>query len=78
MKRIEGKGTDKTEVLRDHKWQMYRFIYYVYAKQMTETFELNSVDGLMKGQIGDWIVMDRKGNRRLVSGSLFDEAYEKY
>lgn len=49
----------------------------IHAKQMTEPFEVMTLEGLMRGSTGDYLVIGVKGEAYPVREDIFLETYEE-
>ena len=48
----------------------------VFARQMDRDFIVNTLEGLMRGKAGDYLVLGIKGERYPVRKDIFEETYD--
>lgn len=77
MIKINGKQANKKEILKDKNWQPFKQCFIVYAKQMSEDFDVETATGILSGKKGDWLVMGPQGNKWPITGEMFKRLYEK-
>lgn len=77
MLKIDGVTVDKTEILKDRRWQPFQQVFIVYAKKIDEDFEVDTPHGVIQGSRGDYLVMGPKGNKWIMPAALFETSYQK-
>ena len=64
-------------VLAELPWRQYRKRPVVIrAVQMAEEFEVETLEGLMKGAVGDWLIEGVAGELYPCKPEIFQETYE--
>ena len=57
------------------EFKEYRKIATVYAKQMDESFEVETLEGTMKGKAGDYLCVGAEGERWPIKKEIFEKTY---
>lgn len=74
MRRALKKITDDTEV--DFEAEFNK-ISPIKAVKMDEAFEVETLEGTMKGKAGDWLAEGAEGERWPIDADIFEKTYEK-
>lgn len=77
MLKIDGSISDKTEILKDKRWQPFQQVFTVFAKKIDEDFEVDTPHGTVSGEKGDYLVMGPQGNKWIMKAALFEKTYQK-
>lgn len=59
-------------------WKRYKKTALVKAKQMSESFEIKTLEGTMKGEAGDYLCEGPAGEQWPVKRIIFESTYEEY
>ena len=54
----------------------YRKTALARAVQMTEIFQVETLEGIMEGQAGDWLMIGVNGEMYPCDAGVFDKSYE--
>lgn len=77
MKRVIRHPNGDSEVTFDLTLKQYRTLpVVVFASQMDEEFEVETMEGTMRGQPGDWLICGVKGEYYPCSDEVFCQTYE--
>jgi len=79
-RRSQGWKAASKKVTEDTKvsgWAEYRKTEPIKAVQMDEDFEVETLEGTMKGKKGDWLAEGVEGERWPIDKAIFDKTYEK-
>jgi len=57
--------------------EAYRKITITKAKQMTEEFEVDTLEGTMHGKVGDYLMQGIEGELYICDQDIFNETYVK-
>ena len=63
------------ELLRKQGWDEYKKVATVMAKQMDEDFEVETLEGTMKGKAGDYLCQGPAGEEWPIKKGIFEATY---
>ncbi len=61
----------------DSDFREYRKVQTIYATQITEPFEVDTIEGLHVGKAGDWLAIGAHGEAYPIDASVFADTYEE-
>jgi len=77
MKRIIRDAQGNREILFDVTFKQYRKKpIVIFAAQMDEPFEVETLEGTMHGNAGDWLICGLKGEYYPCKPDIFEASYE--
>lgn len=59
------------------EFKTYRKKTTIQAKQMSEPFTVETLEGTMKGQAGDYLAIGVKGEQYPIQKAIFEQTYEE-
>ena len=57
-------------------WAEYRRTTTTWARRMRHRFEVETMEGTMTGQRGDWLAVGIEGEMYPIAASVFEKSYE--
>lgn len=51
--------------------------FTIHAKRMRKAFQIQTIEGMMKGNAGDWLIKNPAGELYPMTNPVFQKTYEK-